>query len=158
MLNLTMTEKNEWDIGHADLYVGKPFEIPYFFESSQRRMMQEPGDTNINFRTWDGEIYQFYLGDYHQNTALILTSTLRDCCFFNINRLGIEKMKKWATEQSEKKHPIKNSFSGYFTFGKKLLTQYATLERHMEEQEIYFSDEVLEKICKELKRRAKDVD
>ncbi len=156
MLNLTIAEKKQtYDVGHADLYTGKPFKIPYFFESSQRRMMKEPGEQTIDFKTWKGEFFQFYIGEYHNHITLILTSTLYDCCFFSTNRLGIGKMKKWATEQSEKKHPIKNSFSGYFTFGKKLLAQYDNLEKHMEEQEIYFSDEVLEEIFAELKRRAR---
>lgn len=155
MLNLIPVERIEFDIGNGDLYAGKPFKIPYFFESSQRRMMREPCEDTLNFKTWKGEYFQFYLGRYHQNIALILTSTLYDCCFFNTSRLSIEKMRKWANEQSEKKHPIKNSYSGYFTFGKKLLEQYDVLEKHMKEQEIYFSDETLEKIYEELKRRAK---
>lgn len=157
MLNLKMRETEEWDIGHADLYVGQPFKIPYFFENPKRRMMREMDDTTINFKTWKGEFFQFYLDEYHQNTALVCTSTLLDCAFFMASRLGIDKMRKWAQRQSEKKHPIKGSFSGYFTFGKLLLKQYDTLEQHMAEQEIYFTDEFLEKVFFELKRRAKDV-
>ena len=157
MLKIVMTEKRlNLDVGHADIYVGPAFEIPYFFESPGRKMMREPGYDNINFRTWDGEFFQFFLDTFHSHQALVLTSTLGDCCFFSYSRLGIEKMREYATAQSNKKHPIKNSFSGYFTFGQKMLKQYDTLEQHMKEQEIYFSDETLEKICEELQRRAKD--
>lgn len=158
MLNLKTpsTEKMIFDVGHADLYTGKPFQIPYFFENPRKRMMREPvDDSTINFKTWKGEYFQFYLDEYHQNTALVLTSTMLDCAFFSTKRLSIDKMREWAKRRSEKKHPIKNSFSGYFTFGKMLLEQYDTLEEHMREQEVYFSDKVLEDIYKELKRRAK---
>ncbi|MBO5628165.1 MAG: hypothetical protein J5965_03710 [Aeriscardovia sp.] len=155
MLKLSTREKEvQIDVGHADLYIGPAFDIPYFFETSNRRMMQEPGDTNINFRTWDGEFFQFYMDYFHGKKTLILTSTLSDCCFFSINRLSIDKMKEWAKSQTERKHFVNNSFSGYFTFGRKMLEQYATLERHMEEQEIYFTDEALEQIYSELKRRS----
>ena len=157
MLNLSPPEiDNRFDIGRGDLYVGQQYSYPYFFENSNKKMMRDMGRGTIDFKTWKGEYFQFYLGKYHGNSTLILTSTLLDCCFFNANRLGIDKMRDWATQQSEKKHPIKNSFSGYFTFGKKLLEQYDTLEKHMEEQEIYFSDEVLEEIYRELVRREKD--
>lgn len=156
MLNLMMTDREVWDVGHADYYLGEPYKIPYFFETSKRRMMREPDYSTISFRTWKGEYFQFYIDEYHHNPALVCTSTLLDCAFFMQKRLSIEKMRKWAEEQSTKKHPIKGSYTGYFTFGKLLLEQYATLEKHMAEQEIYFTEEVLERIFNELKRRTKD--
>ena len=155
MLKLSWVKNKTFDIGHADEYTGSQYAYPYFFESSGKLMMRNMGKDNINFKTWKGEYYQFFLDKYHSNNALVLVSTLGDCCFFQLSRLSISRMHDWAKQQSEKKHPIKNSFSGYFTFGQKLLKQYDTLEEHMKEQEIYFPDDILEEIYQELLRRGK---
>lgn len=155
MLNLNMTENDKvWDIGHGDLYSGTQYEYPYFFETVNTRMMKDIGENTIDFKTWKGEFFQFYIDRYHGNQALYLTSTLLDCCVFQPKRLSVAGMKEWAKSQSENKRPVKGSYTGYFSFGKKLLTQLELLESHMEEQEIYFSDEVLERAFNELMRRA----
>lgn len=155
MLKLSWKKNRTFDIGHADEYIGEQYSYPYFFETSNKLMMRDMGKDNINFKTWRGEYYQFFLGSFHQHQALVLVSTLKDCCFFKANRLSISKMHDWAKQQSEKKHPIKNSYSGYFTFGQKLLRQYDKLEEHMKEQELYFPDDILEEIYQELVRRGK---
>jgi len=155
MLSLSWKENKTFEIGHADEYIGSQYGYPYFFEASNKLMMRDMGKDNINFRTWKGEYFQFFLGSFHNSKVLVLVSTLKDCCFFQRSRLSISRMHGWAKAQSEKKHPIKNSYSGYFTFGKKMLKQYDILEEHMKEQEIYFSDEILEEIYQELVRRTK---
>lgn len=156
MLNLKMTENDfKLDIGHADLYHGKQYKYPYFFDSPSKRMMKDMGDDTIDFKTWKGEFFQFTIGEFHHNSVLVVTSTLQDYCFFKVNTLSFEAMKAWIKECSEKKCMIKGSFSGYATFGKGILRNFETLEQHMAEQEIYFTDEVLHKIHKELVRRAK---
>ena len=119
-------------------------------------MMKPIGEDTLDFRTWDNEFFQVSIDSFHQQSCLLITSTLEDCAFLLRARLSIEKSREWAKSQSENKHEVKNSFSGYFTFGKKLLKQYDTLEKHMAEHGIYFSDETLEKCYKELCRRKKD--
>ena len=157
MLNLTMTSESvTWDIGHGDLYTGVQYDRPWFFDTPNVKMMRDMGSDTIDFKTWNGEFFQFFLDSYHGRQALFLTSTMRDCCIFQCGRLSIEGMKEWCKSRHEKKVPIKGSFSGYFSFGKKLLDHFELLERHMEEQEIYFSDETLEQVFAELKRRSKE--
>ncbi len=155
MLKLSWKRNKTFDIGHADEYIGEQYSYPYFFETSNKLMMRDMGKDNINFKTWKGEYYQFFLDKFHSNKALVLVSTLGDCCFFKQSYLSIKGMQEWAKMQSEKKHPIKNSYSGYFTFGQKMLRQYDKLEEHLKEQEIYFPDDILEEIYQELIRRDK---
>lgn len=148
--------KEEWNIGHADLYVGKQYSYPYFFENATELMMKNMGKDTIDFKTWKGEFFQFRLETVSGHDCLVLTSTLRDCAFFPAKSLSLEKAKATAQCRSEKKTMITGSFSGYSTTGKKKLRQYATLETHLAEQGLELSEEVLTKIFKELKRRAKD--
>lgn len=155
MLNLKMTKSEPvYEIGHGDLYVGEQYVYPYFFESAHKRMMKDMGKDTIDFKTWGGEYFQFTLGEYHNRPALILTSTLKDFCVFKCTMLSIPKMKDWAETQSKKKSMIEGAFTGYSTFGRRVLRALNTLEQHLAEQEIYFSGEVLEQIYKELSRRA----
>lgn len=155
-LNLSPTKPMTIDIGKGDLYQGKPYPIPYFFEKAYLRMMREPDSRNvISFKTWKGEYFQFYLDRYHSSQTLVLTSTLRDSVFISPTTLSIEKSAEKFKETSQKSHPIKNSFSGYFKYGTRIAEQYAKLFTHLAEQEIYFSDETVKWVYKELKRRAK---
>ena len=142
------------DIGKASVYVGEQYEYEYFFESSSRKMMKPMGVGTIDFRTYQNEYFQFSLDTFHNNKCLLLTSTLGDCAFFGAPRLSLDKSIEYAKHHSAQKHTIKNSYSGYFTFGKKLLKQYETLKKHLKEQHLYLTDDALEKIYKELKRRA----
>lgn len=156
MLNLTMTEIEVWDIGHGDLYRGKQYDRPWFFDTPNMKMMRDMGGDTIDFKTWKGEYFQFFLDSYHGNTALFLTSTLQDCCIFTSSCLSLSKMRAWCQKHSEKKTKVEGSFTGYFSFGKKLLEQYDLLDKHIEEQEIYFTDETIERAFNELKRRSKE--
>lgn len=156
-MNLSITTDHfSIDVGKGDLYLRDDYTYPWFFESSGKKMMKDPKVENvISIRTWKGEIFQFSLDSFHSNKCLLITSTLLDCAFIPSMALSIDKAKERAKEASEKKHEVKNSYSGYFTFGKKLLAQYDTLEKHLKEQEIYFSDGTLKDIYTELVRRAK---
>lgn len=155
MLNLKMTKSEPvYEIGHGDLYVGEQYVYPYFYESAHKKMMKDMGKDTIDFKTWGGEYFQFTLGEYHNRPALFLTSTLGDTCVFKCRCLSIPKMKEWAEARSKKKIAIEGAITGYSTFGKSVLRALNTLEQHMAEQEIYFSDEVLEQIYQELSRRA----
>lgn len=157
MLKLSWEKNKVFDIGQADEYIGPPFSIPYFFEASGRLMMKEPDSPDvINFKTWKGEYFQFYLGKFHSATALVITSTLKDCCFIKANNLSIKGMHDWAEQHFSRKYPIKGSFSGYYTFGKRLMRQYDILEKHLKEQNLYFPDDILVEIYNELVRREKD--
>lgn len=157
MMNLEMPDELfDADVGKADLFTGKSYEIPYFFEHPGHKMMKDPSKSNhISFKTWKGEIFQFSLDQFHSHGCLLVTSTLKDCAFFPQQKLSIDKAVERAERAINTKTPVKNSFSGYSTYGKKMLTQYRTLIKHLKEQEIYFSDETLTAIYKELKRRAK---
>ncbi len=156
MLNLNLSEdKFLVDIGQADIYNGVQYQYPYFFEHAGHRMMKNMSEQTIDFKTWKGEFFQCSLDKFHGKTCLVITSTLEDCVFLQARRLSIEQSKIWAKERSEKKSEVKGSFSGYYTYGKKLLKQYEDFEQHTAEQNICFSDEVLSKIFKELLRRAK---
>lgn len=144
------------DVGEGDLYVGKPYKIPYFYETSQVKMMKEPDDPLcISFKSWKGHFYQFYLGEFHNKSALVLTSTLRDSYVFPTKSLSLEGSAEKFRYHSNKKTPIKGSFSGFYSWGKRLLKQYDTLMSHLEDDKMYFSDEVIQDIYKELVRRVK---
>lgn len=152
-MNLELSRKTNIDVGNGDFYRGAPYHIPYFFETSYRRMMREPDETTITFKTWKGEYFQFYLDKYHDKPILVLTSTLGDSFYIYPSSLSLEKSAERFMTAYSKKTPIKGSFSGYYTYGKHLLEQYEVLKEHMAEQSIYFSDDSLEKIYTELKRR-----
>lgn len=155
MMNLKLsTEKFDVDIGQADVYTGVQYKYPYFFEHSSCKMMKDMSSKTIDFKTWQGEYYQCSLDRFHNHTCLLITSTLKDCIFLRYRLLSIERSKIWAKEMSEKKKDIKGSFSGYSTYGKKLLAQYELFEKHTKEQNICFSEKALEQIFKELLRRA----
>lgn len=157
MLNLNLPPLIEFDVGHADLYIGKAYKIPYFYETSQKRMMREPGGNDtISYKSWSGNFYQFYLDSFHNLPALYITSTLEDCYPMSTRTIGLEKSVERYKQASEKQHFVKDSFTGYYTFGKKLIKQHDTLVEHLKEDEISFSDEFLENIFLELKRRVKD--
>lgn len=137
--------------------MGRPYTIPYFFESTQRRMMKEPcGNDTISFKSWKGNFYQFYLGEFHQHPALILTSTLRDSYYLPAACLSLEMSVERFRKASENITPIKGSFSGYYRYGLKLVEQHDTLISHLEADGMYFSEEVLKEVYSELKRRTKD--
>lgn len=156
-MNLEMENKIfSVDVGQADVYISNiQYDRPFFFESPQKRMMKPHSLKFITYKTWQGEFFQFSLDKYHGHDCLLITSTLGDCAFFPRKYLGLKKAKERALIASENKHPIEGSFSGYFTYGKKLLEQYSLLEKHLAEQRIYFSDVVLTSIFNELQRRAK---
>lgn len=144
------------DVGRADIYTAtQQYDRPFFFESSQRKMMKSHSLKYITYKTWGGEFFQFSLDSFHNHVCLLLTSTLGDCAFFPAKALSLEKAKARAKSAADSKCPIEGSFSGYYTWGKKLLEQYETLERHLAEQNICFSEETLTSIFKELQRRAK---
>ena len=145
-----------FDIGEGDLYSGRPYSIPYFYETPQVRMMKEPDDPLcISFKSWKGNFYQFYLGKFHAKHCLIITSTLKDCYFIPANCLSLERSAEKYREISEKKHYVEASFSGYFSYGKKVVKQYESLMSHLKNDKMYFSEEVLKDIYSELKRRVK---
>ena len=144
------------DVGQADIYTSTiQYNRPFFFESTQRRMMKSHSLRYITYKTWGGEFFQFSLDRFHNHVCLLLTSTLGDCAFFPAKALSLEKAKARAQSAADNKCPIEGSFSGYYTWGKKLLGQYETLEKHLAEQNVYFSEEILTSIFKELQRRAK---
>lgn len=154
-MNLGPARQTNIDVGNGDMYIGSAYKIPYFFETGYKRMMREPDDTTISFKTWKGEYFQFYLDKYHKSEVMVLTSTLGDSFYIYPGALGLEKSVERFRKAYSKRTPIKGSFSGYYTYGKHLIDQYEVLRQHMDEQRIFFTDESLEKIYEELKRRAK---
>lgn len=154
-MNLTPSEKL-WDVGEGDLYVGRPYRIPYFFETPQLQMMKEPDDPLcISFRSWTGHFYQFYIGIFHSKPSLIITSTLKDYYVFPVMSLSFAQSQEKYRHYSNKKTPVKGSFSGFYSWGEKLLNQCDVLLSHLKNDNMYFSDDVLAEIYAELKRRAK---
>ena len=150
-------EKFSVDVGHGEVYISDtPYDRPFFFESAVRRMMKEHSSKYVTLKSWGGEFFQFSLDTYHGNTCLLITSTMGDCAFFPAQSLSLEKAKRKAVENMNSKYLVKGSFSGYSTFGKTALAQYHALEKHLEEQEMYLTDDTLKAIFKELRRRAKD--
>lgn len=144
-----------WDVGEGDLYMGRPYRIPYFFENSQWKMMKEPDDPLcISFRSWKGNFYQFFIDTFHNKPALVITSTLRDCYFLPNTVLSMQGSADRYLRYCNKKTPVKDSFSGFYSWGKKLLKQRETLMSHLKDDNMYFSDDVLAEIYAELKRRA----
>ena len=149
-------EKFSVDIGQADIYTGVQYQYPYFFEYSGKKMMKDMSDSTIDFKTWAGEYFQCTLDKFHSHTCLVITSTLEDCVFLPAKSLSLERAKGKAKTATTRKTEIKNSFSGYSTYGQKMIKQYEVFEQHLKEQNIYFTDEVLTIIFKELLRRAKE--
>ena len=157
MMNLNEAqEKFSVDIGQADIYTGVQYQYPYFFEFAGKKMMKDMGNNTIDFKTWTGEYFQCSLDTFHSHTCLLITSTLEDCVFFPAKSLDLDKAKGRAEKAISTKTEIKNSFSGYSTYGKKMLKQYELFEKHIKEQNIYFTSESLTLIFKELLRRAKE--
>lgn len=143
------------DIGKGDLYIGEKFSYPYFFESYSRKMMEDPSPHNITFKTWKGEFFQFRLGKFHNSKCMILTSTLKDTFFFFSNNPTIAGTMAKGKSGSEK-IPIKGSYTGYSSWGGYFQKQLKDLEKHLEEQEIFFTDETTAEIYRELMERRKN--
>ena len=157
MMNLNEAqEKFLVDIGQADIYTGVQYQYPYFFEFAGKKMMKDMSINTIDFKTWAGEYFQCSLDTFHSHTCLLITSTLEDCVFFPAKSLDLDKAKSKAEKAINTKTEIKNSFSGYSTYGQKMLRQYELFEKHIKEQNIYFTSESLRLIFKELLRRAKE--
>ena len=157
MMNLEQpTDKFEIDIGQADLYTGYQYSYPYFFEHAGKKMMKNMGVDTIDFKTWTGEYFQCSLDVFHNHTCLLITSTLEDCVFFPAKALSLDKAKGRAQKGIDNKQTIKGSFSGYSTWGQKYLKQIELFEKHLDDQKIFFSEDTLVKIFKELTRRAKE--
>lgn len=157
MVNLNEPqEKFSVDVGQADIYTGVQYKYPYFFEFAGKKMMKDMSNKTIDFKTWAGEYFQCSLDRFHNNTCLLITSTLEDCVFFPAQSLDLDKAKGKAEKATNTKTEIKNSFSGYSTYGKKMLKQYELFEKHIKEQNIYFTSDSLRLIFKELLRRAKE--
>ena len=149
-----MIDEDVLDVGEGDLYTGNAYEIPYFFETVQHKMMRPPGGMDsLSFRSWKDNYYQFCIDTYHQRPALMITSTLKDCYFMPTGCLSLEKSYAKYQRASEKKTPIKGSFSGFYSYGKRCMSQHDTLLKHLKDDNMYFTDEVLEKIYQILKRR-----
>ena len=156
MLNLKISENDAApSIGNGDLYRGQQYKYPYFFEGPNKKMMVDMSDKTIDFKTWKGEYFQFTIGKFHGNNVLTLTSTLRDYCVFRATLLSVDGMVEWVEKQANRKHYVNGSFSGYYSFGKNILERFDILKIHMEDQGIYFSDEMLEWVYRELIRRTK---
>ena len=144
-----------FDIGKADMFLGDSFPRPYFFESYKDKMMAEASPLNITFKTWKGEFFQFRLGKFHDSKCMILTSTLKDTFIFLTDRPTFSETLSWAEKKKEKK-PIKGSYTGYSSWGGYFRPQFEKLKKHMDEQEIYFTDEITTEIYQELLRREKE--
>lgn len=146
----------DFDIGKGDLYIGNTYPIPYFYETPRKLMMHDPEDgDSISFKTWKGEFFQFFLTMYHGREAMVLTSTLGDCYFIFSATRSIEKSAERSKSFAGDKKPNATSVTGYSTWGRTHYEQYKELKEHLAEQEIYFSDSVIEEIWEELSRRAK---
>lgn len=157
MVNLNEPqEKFSVDVGQADIYTGVQYTYPYFFEFPGKKMMKDMSNKTIDFKTWTGEYFQCSLDRFHNHTCLLITSTLEDCVFFPAQSLDLDKAKNKAEKATTNRVEIKNSFSGYSTYGKKMLKQYELFEKHIKEQNIYFTSDSLRLIFKELLRRAKE--
>lgn len=143
------------DIGKADLFLGESFSYPWFFESPSRKMMVPQSPLVITFKTWKGEFFQFRLGKFHNNGCMILTSTLKDTFFFFWTDPSFSGTMAKA-ENGGKKKPIKGSYSGYSCWGGYFKDLYNTLMKHLEEQEISFTDDQIKMFYIELKRREKE--
>lgn len=150
---------SEWniDVGKADYFIGKKYDIPYFFETPQKKMMREPGGPDtITFRAWSGTYYQFYIGTYHNRPALYITSTLEDCYIMPKGCLSLEKSAEKYIHSSNRRTPIKGSFSGYYSYGKKILEMREKLMENLQKDGVTFSDEAVGRIFEILSRRVKD--
>ena len=153
-----LTEKSEEfsvDVGEGDIFLGKKFDRPYFMDTRVWKMMKPWSPEYIHIKTWKGEIYQFRLTEFHNNQAMLITSTLKDT-FTVINirdGFGIKKTMNYARRAKRTQHPVKGSFTGYWTWGHYFEDQYARLMHNLKLQRIYFSDDALKDIFDELKRR-----
>lgn len=146
------------DMGKAVVFEGGHFNPPYFFDNRNFKMMQPWSDKFVHIKTFSGEVFQFMLTDdiitrTNHTSGMIMTSTLEDTYEFLPTLLSIEAMHTWATHQFKRKVKVKGSYSGYSCSGLWNIKQYERLIPHLKEQGIYFSDEVLENIYAELKRR-----
>ena len=141
-----------FDIGKGDVFLGDSFSRPYFFESRTKRMMEDVSPLNITFKTWKGEFFQFRIYQFHSVDVMLLASTLQDTFYFI--RPTISKTMEVA-KRGNQKHPIKGSYTGYCSWGGYFNELLENLQKHLDEQEIYFTDEVTTAIYLELKRRKK---
>lgn len=145
------------DVGEADIFLGKDFERPWFFDSIKWKMMEPCRPEYVHIKTWQGEVYQFRLYKFHDLKAMLITSTCLDT-FIVIKTAGLslKKTMNYARRAKRKKHAVDGSFSGYWTWGKYFEDQYARLKKNMKKQNIFFSDDALEAIYKELVRRSNE--
>lgn len=142
------------DVGEGDIFLGKEFERPWFFDSMRWKMMDAWKPEYIHIKTWKGEIYQFRLYKFHSKPSMLITSTLQDT-FIVIKSAGLslKGTMNFARRAKRKKHPVEGSFTGYWTWGNYFEDQYTRLKKNMKKQNIFFSDEALEAIYNELVRR-----
>lgn len=152
--SLNVPESFTVDVGDADIFLGNYFERPWFFDSMKWKMMEDCKPEFVHIKTWKGEMYQFRLYQFHNQKAMIITSTLMDT-FICIKAAGwgLKKTMNYARRAKRTKHEVEGSFSGYWTWGKYFEEQYSRLKKHMKDQNIFFSDEALESIYEELVRR-----
>lgn len=142
------------DVGEADIFLGEDFERPWFFDTRTWIMMDECKPEHIHIKTWRGEIYQFRLYRFHNQPAILITSTLKDTFIvIGHKQHSIHGTMLKARRAKRTHHPAEGSFSGYWTWGKYFEDQYARLKRNMKNQRIFFSDEALTAIYNELVRR-----
>lgn len=158
-MNLARVEdsrKFKVDIGNAREFLGTRFTKPWFFESYTHLMMEDYTPVNLHFKTFNGEIFQFRIGKYHGQEGIWICSTLEDSFFVGGVALSLDKMRERYTKSSNKKHKVKDSFSGYYSYGKRLIEGLDILEKHMDEEGLYFSYDSLKAIYRELRRRKKN--
>lgn len=147
------------DIGDAVEYFGD-YDYPYFFysEASTWHMMKPFSAEVINYKTFVGEVYQFRLGRFHDHNCLLLTSTLKDTFIFmaksSLKVHNIDEAMQIA-RAGQKKVDSRTAYSGYVRWGCSFEERYTRLMQNMASQHIYFTDEALNKIFEELRRRVK---
>lgn len=141
------------DVGEGDVFLGKEFDRPWFFDSLRWKMMKEWSPEYVHIKTWKGEIYQFRLYRFHSRPAMLITSTLQDTFIVFSNALGLKKTMNVARRAKRNKIPIEGSVTGYSTWGLAFEEQYTRLKANMKKQHIYFSDDALVDIYNELVRR-----
>lgn len=158
---LGFEETEKWvapDIGDAVEYIGE-FDYPYFFysERSVWHMMKPFSAEVINYRTLADEVYQFRLSSFHGKGGLLLTSTLKDTFLFMGKSLykvhNIDETMSIARKGQER-YNSKTAYSGYVCWGGYFEQRYERLMKNMASQHIYLTDEALNSIYKELKRRS----
>lgn len=144
------TDNFSMTLGSAVYYKGD-FEHPWFFEG-RTKMMRDFHPAFIHFKTLNNEIYQFRLEDFHSKESMLLTSTLGDTFWFFLPHPSFEKTMSRAIKGRDR-YSSKTSSTGYVCWGKYFDELYSRLLGHMESEDIEFTDEKLDIIAHELKRR-----